>query len=79
MNRMLLPKELKNSSLLSFTKTMKKQWKSVDIGQNAGNRKTFKQISIRMIVNAHTLSFEKMYTSRIILFEKMQNSVIFKT
>ena len=46
--------------ILSFTKTMKKQWRSVNIGQNAGNRKLFKQIFIRMIVNVRSLSFKKM-------------------
>ena len=59
--------------ILSFTKTMKKQWKSVNIGPNAGNRKLFKQIFIRMIVNVLPLSFEKMYSEVFISFEKMQN------
>ena len=50
---------------------MKKQWKSVNIGQNAGNRKLFKQIFTRMLANAYMLLFEKMYVSDIISFEKM--------
>ena len=57
---------------------MKKQWKSVNIGQNAGNRKLFKQIFIRMLTNTCTISFEKMYVSDIISFEKMQRDAIFK-
>ena len=59
--------------ILSFTKTMKKQWKSVNIGPNAGNRKLFKQIFIRILAITNTLSFEKMRVSNTVSFEKMQN------
>ena len=57
---------------------MKKQWKSVNIGQNAGNRKLLKQIFIRTPAITNMFLFEKMRLFNTVSFEKMQRDAIFK-